>query len=124
MQEPNITLSPKHGVNPCIPACFFCGKDKNILLLMGRINEADDEAPKNTVFDQEPCNDCAELLEQGFMLIVVENGTREDDNNPPRTGQQVVVKQEAAERLFDTPPKCGWSYIHRDIAQKLGIIKS
>lgn len=24
-----ITLSPKYGVNPTIPVCFWCGEEKN-----------------------------------------------------------------------------------------------
>lgn len=30
-----IKLSPKYGVNPTIPVCFWCGKEKNEIALMG-----------------------------------------------------------------------------------------
>ena len=33
----SIKISPKHGVNPTIPRCFFCGKEKNMVALLGRI---------------------------------------------------------------------------------------
>lgn len=42
----SIKLSPKHGVNPTIPVCFFCGKPKNEIALMGRMGGKEDiEAP-------------------------------------------------------------------------------
>lgn len=28
MASNNITLSPKYGVNPTIPVCFWCGESK------------------------------------------------------------------------------------------------
>ena len=31
----SILLSPKHGVNPTIPVCFWCGREKNEVALMG-----------------------------------------------------------------------------------------
>lgn len=31
----SIKVSPKYGVNPTIPVCFFCGKPKNEIALMG-----------------------------------------------------------------------------------------
>lgn len=42
----SIKISPKHGVNPTIPVCFFCGKPKNEIALMGRMGGKEDiEAP-------------------------------------------------------------------------------
>ena len=35
----SIKLSPKHGLNPTIATCFYCGKDKNELILAGKINK-------------------------------------------------------------------------------------
>ena len=32
----NIKISPKHGLNPLIPKCFFCGKEKNEIAILGR----------------------------------------------------------------------------------------
>lgn len=50
----SIKISPKHGVNPTIPVCFFCGKPKNEIALMGRMGGKEDiEAPRNLVLDEE-----------------------------------------------------------------------
>lgn len=35
----SIELSPKYGVNPTIPVCFWCGKEKNEIALMGRVRK-------------------------------------------------------------------------------------
>lgn len=40
----SIRLSPKHGLNPSISVCFFCGEDKNEIILPGKL-EGDAEAP-------------------------------------------------------------------------------
>ncbi len=92
----SIRLSEKYGVNPCIPKCFFCGENKNELLLFGRIN-GDIEAPKNTVFDKNPCDKCQEYMKLGVILISVKDGT--DNENPYRTGGWCVVKDSAISKF-------------------------
>jgi len=94
----NIRLSPKHGVNPCIPKCFVCGEDKNEILLMGRL-KGDMEAPKGMVFDQSPCEQCKEYMKQGIILISVDEEKTDDPQNPWRTGGWAVIKQSAVERM-------------------------
>ena len=34
-----IKISPKYGVNPTIPVCFWCGKQKNEIALMGHMKD-------------------------------------------------------------------------------------
>lgn len=98
-----IRISPKHGLNPTIPVCFFCGKEKNQLILMGRLKD-DAEAPKNTFFDYEPCEECRKKFDQGILLIGVSETS--PDGRPPiakgayPTGVYAVLKREAIERLF------------------------
>lgn len=65
----SIKLSPKHGLNPTIATCFFCGKDKNELILAGRINRNDDEMPMHTIIDYEPCDECKAKMNKGITLI-------------------------------------------------------
>ena len=102
-----LYLSPKHGLNPSIEKCFFCNGDKSVILF-GRIpdgNGGEKEAPRAAVLNQEPCDKCKGLMDQGIILISVdEEKTGEDTNNPYRTGGWVVVKEEAIVRAFsDTP---------------------
>lgn len=94
-----IILSPKHGVNPVIPICFFCGGKKNEIALLGKL-KGDVEAPKNAILDYEPCDKCKEMMSQGVTLIEVEM-TPYSENQPPISGNAypsgrfVVVKPEA-----------------------------
>lgn len=96
-----IKLSPKHGLNSVIPCCFFCGKEKNEILLPGRL-PGDVEAPKGVVWDKEPCQECAGYMEQGIILISVkDNPADKDRENPYRTGGWCVVKEEFITRNID-----------------------
>ena len=92
----SIRLSPKHGVNPAIPKCFYCHQDKNEILLLGYIQK-DKEAPKNAVWDEEPCTTCQEYMKQGIILISVKESS--DMSNPNRTGGFWVIKDEAIKRF-------------------------
>lgn len=115
-----IEVSPKHGVNPTIPVCFWCGQDKGEIALLGRVREKDHngravrgsdlEAPMKMVLDYEPCDCCKEQFRQGVQLI--ECSTSAPDGRPPLskdecgnevfpTGRTVVMKEEAAQRIFN-----------------------
>ena len=100
MKKNEIRLSPKHGVNPAVPVCFFCGQDKNEVILAGRLRD-DAEAPRKAVWDKQPCDTCAEYMRQGVILISVREGS--DGENPYRTGGFAVVKAEAIERIVQPP---------------------
>lgn len=67
-----ITLSKNHGVNPCIPVCFWCGEDKNEIALLGKLPD-DAEAPHRAIMDFEPCEKCKSFMDQGITLIGVTN---------------------------------------------------
>lgn len=105
----NLRLSPKHGVNPCIPICCWCGKEKNEIALLGRL-KGDAEAPKSAILDYEPCDDCMEKFNLGVVLIEVTD-IQPSDKRPPISCQNdmkvyptfrySVIKLDAAERLFN-----------------------
>ena len=100
----SIKLSPKYGVNPTIPVCFFCGESKNEIALMGHIGDGrkheDFEAPKYVVLDYVPCDCCMEKFSQGVLIIEVTR-TPLPDNRPQiaegayPTGRHVVVRKGA-----------------------------
>lgn len=99
----SIRISPKHGLNPTIPVCFFCGKPKNELVLMGKL-KGDAEAPKNVCLDYEPCDACKAMFEGNILLMGVMTTPNGDqppiqDNLYP-TGSYVVITREATERVF------------------------
>lgn len=107
----SILLSPKHGLNPFIPKCFYCLKDKNEIILAGKMKpqkdargnviDRDPEAPRNVVMDMEPCDECKGFMEQGVILVSVRD--EEQSENPYRTGGWVVLKAEAVQKIIQPP---------------------
>lgn len=99
----SIRISPKHGVNPTIPVCFFCGKEKKQVALLGKLKD-DAEAPRNMVLDYEPCDDCKALFEENILLMGVTETS--PDGRPPiqgnlyPTGSYAVVKPHIIPQLF------------------------
>ena len=106
-----ITLSPKHGVNPSMDLCFWCGQPKGIILC-GRMHEkkgdrTDVEAPKGMVMNLEPCDKCKENFSLGVQIIeVTDDGSKfnndltfaikaEDNKVKWPTGRFVVMKAES-----------------------------
>lgn len=95
----SIKLSPKHGLNPTIPVCFFCGNEKNEIALLGKIDREDSEAPRKLIMDFEPCDECKKKFAEGVLIIEVTQtpeyiGMPIAENAYP-TGRYVVVKPEA-----------------------------
>lgn len=105
-----IKLSPKHGVNPTIPVCFFCGEEKNEVALLGKIGDGrkneDFEAPMHMVLNYEPCDKCKEQWSKGVAVIEVTE-TPFPDGRPPiqknlyPTGRHVVIRTEAWNNTVD-----------------------
>jgi hypothetical protein len=94
----SIRLSERHGVNPAIPCCYFCGKEKDEIVLFGRL-KGDVAAPRKAVLDKVPCDECAEYMKKGIILISVENGW-DGKGEPFRTGRFVVVKEDALRKVI------------------------
>jgi hypothetical protein len=108
-KDKSIKLSPKHGVNPCIPICCWCGKEKNEIALLGKLKE-DAEAPRNAVLDYEPCEECQAKFNMGVVLIEVTKNQPNENVMPIQeqygiplypTFRYSVIKLEAAKRLFE-----------------------
>ena len=122
-----IRISPKHGVNPSMSRCYFCGGEKNELILTGML-PGDAEAPREAVWNTEPCDQCKEYMKQGVIIISVRDGEDErmareqqefEHNHPPtranrqrgihyipnphRTAGWWVVKDEALQRFVQPP---------------------
>lgn len=111
----SIPLSPKHGVNPTIPVCAWCGEHKNEIAFMGRIKTdirgEDPKAPMYTVLDYEPCDKCKEQWSKGVTVISVTT-QRPTPYRPPiqvqkdgtelyPTMRMVVVRPESINRILD-----------------------
>lgn len=112
----SIKLSPKYGVNPTIPICFWCGEDKNEIALLGRIGDGrkgeDIEAPMHMVLDYNPCDKCVANMALGVTCVEVvdipphKNMPEFVDGHYP-TGRWNVIKPDAARRIFNLDVEAG-----------------
>lgn len=98
----SIKLSPKHGLNPSLSQCFYCGGDKGEIIIPGRMKD-DMEAPRQAVWNMEPCDQCEHYMKQGVILIEVDEAKSTDRQNPYRAGGWCVVTDEAIERIITDP---------------------
>ena len=105
----SIKLSPRYGVNPTIPVCFWCGKERGEIALMGHIGDGrkheDFEAPKHMVIDFEPCEECKKNMELGFTIMEATDTPNsvskiEMQSGVYPTGRFVVLKTDVAHRIF------------------------
>ena len=102
----SIKISEKHGVNPTMPLCFFCGEEKNEIVLLGKL-PGDVEAPRHMWIpgDYEPCEKCKEKWAQGVALIEVTDHENFEKQPPLYDGvyltdKVAVIKEEACDRIF------------------------
>ena len=104
-----IRVSPRHGVNPSMAMCFFCGKSKGLVLL-GKL-PYDEKAPKECIVDYQPCEECAEHWKEGTPIIRCTAAAIYD--RPPivegvwPTGAWCVISNESAEMMFNDKERIG-----------------
>lgn len=124
----NIKISPKYGVNPCIPVCFFCGEEKNEVALLGRIGKGteDIEAPRHALLDYEPCEECLKKMATGITLVEVSNTP--SDNQPPiienayPTGNWWVVDEDFVRSNIQPSELAEQVIVHRKCLVNAGAI--
>lgn len=98
----SIRISEKHGVNPSLDTCFFCGEPKAVVMF-GKL-KGDAEAPRKVMLNYEPCGDCAKKMAEGITCVEV---TTQANGMPPiqdelyPTGRWCVIKKEAAKAVFN-----------------------
>lgn len=126
----SIRLSEKHGLNPSMCQCFFCGETKAIAL-MGRLKD-DAEAPRQCVMDYEPCETCQTHMSHGVTLIEVSE-TQPLDGRPPMIargdkkvyplGSWIVMTPDAVKRLFNAEMSAGQSvFVDSEIINRLNEV--
>lgn len=94
-----IRISKKHGANPSISTCAWCGKEKGEIVLLGYI-EGDVQAPRNIIVNYDPCDECKKSWSQGVAVIEVVRTPNNIDQLPIAkdaypTGRMVVIKETA-----------------------------
>jgi hypothetical protein len=101
--KPNgIRLHGKHGVNPTMGMCFFCGGETGEIGLLGY--NKNKEAPKHAVLNYVPCDVCAYTFSKGTLLIEVTeaspDGRPEIQKGLYPTGYYMLMKSSAAQGIF------------------------
>lgn len=81
-----IALHAKHGLNPTLCTCFFCGEETGEIALLGAAYKG--EAPRHMCIGLEPCAKCKEKY-HGMVLIV------EVDVSETPTGRWVAIPKDA-----------------------------
>ena len=105
MKNDDIKLSPKHGLNPTIPVCFYCGEEKNEVALLGKIDKNDSEAPMRCIINYEPCDKCKEK-QKDYVLLVTATEKPQGDLPPiqgnlyPIPGKSLWAKDDAVKSWF------------------------
>lgn len=121
-----IKLSPKYGVNPTIPICFWCGKTKDQVALMGRIGDArkgeDIEAPRDIILDYEPCERCKKHMALGTTVMEASTEPNEVTDIEIQegvypTGRWVVITPDAAKRVFGIPENENKCFLEEEVFQ-------
>lgn len=104
-----ITPSPQHGVNPSMALCFFCGESKGLVML-GKLKD-DAKAPREGIYDYQPCDKCAENWKKGTPIIRCTSAPVYD--RPPivegawPTGAWCVIDNAVAEEMLVDKDKVG-----------------
>jgi hypothetical protein len=99
----SLRLHPKYGVNPTVVICYWCGKERGDLALLGAAYKG--EAPRNMCLDYEPCEECRTKMSLGVVIIEVADSPRSEkqialQEGAYPTGRWVVMTREAAERKW------------------------
>lgn len=81
-----MIMNKQHGANPTIPICFYCGKDKDEIVLLGKLPK-DKKAPKRCLLDYIPCPECQKEMDNGITLI-------ETAKTPAMNGQPPIARNE------------------------------
>lgn len=80
-----------------ITKCFYCGHDKNQIIMNTRLTEAAAEKVEKMhgkVVDMEPCDKCKKYMELGIICI-----SCKDDDPEYRTGGWAVISEDGFKKL-------------------------
>lgn len=98
--------------HPSLMQCFFCLEPCGVAVQ--RRATITPICPEKAVHDLTPCDTCAGYMKEGIILISVRDGEPQT-LNPHRTGAFIVIKEEAARRLFKPPGhpvfKHRWAFV-------------
>ena len=99
----SIRLSEKHGVNPSMDVCFYCGEVTGIAL-MGKISTKDNhdvEAPRYCCSSVTPCDKCKEKYKDYVLMVEAKSS---DPKNPQPSGRWFALKKEVLNPVYRNSP--------------------
>lgn len=99
MNKDSIRISEKHGVNPSMMTCFYCGEVTGIAL-MGKL-PGDAEAPRQCCCSVEPCDKCKEKFKDYVLMVEAQSS---DSKDPQPTGRWFALKKEALNPMYRNSP--------------------
>ena len=115
----SIPISPKYGLNSFIPCCFWCGREKSMLVIPGRL-PGDEPAPRGSIIDTEPCDDCHDKMKSvmdnnGVLIFEVDKKENVGDKavfGPVQkdfyvTGRMVGITEDKFNEWFPTTEETG-----------------
>lgn len=128
----SVRLHREHGVNPTIPLCFWCGKPRNEVVLLGAAYKG--QAPRRMLMDYEPCDTCKANMAQGITLIEATHKPQHNNQTGIQedvypTGRWAVITEEAVPKAFDSASsvavlKHRKAFIDVAAAEKLGLFRT
>lgn len=103
-RKDEIRISEKHGVNPSMGTCFWCGQDDGTIILFGKL-PGDKEAPRHAIVSYEPCKKCEANFALGILLFEAREepllaGQMPIHEGMYPTGRYFVVRPNMIERAF------------------------
>lgn len=123
-----MTDDKKLGVALAKELCPICAKEiegpilMNTRLTSGEAEKVEKLHGQVIGWSKEPCAECKEMKEKGFVLIGAVEKKTTDVTNPYRSGNIWVVAHSVATDLFgENPPKSGVAFIDVNVAQQMGL---
>lgn len=136
----DLKLDDKHAANPSVETCFLCGEAMGVVLF-GKLSEEQkyllkeagasdprdpDRAPFRICFGNH-CDQCADHMKSGVILISADEERSTDPRNPYRTGGWCVVRDEAIQRIVGDPELREWilerrmAFVPDDVWDAIGL---
>lgn len=123
MREPKLEVA--------LTKCFFCGKDDKIVMNSKLTKQHADNVKKvhGKVIDTDPCNACSEYMDQGIIIIGIQDNEGGKEN-PYRTGFFCVVTEDGMKRMLQDDEdtlnatlKSRMIYIEETAYVKMGLLQ-
>lgn len=135
-----LRLHPEHGVAPFLDNCFYCGESRGLVLAGMSCNKLAMAAGQKEGYSRwgnnaicsskEPCDKCKGYMDQGIILIGVDEKKTTDMDNPYRTGRFAVVRDRVIEQAVTDPElsesilKARVAFMPDEVFEMLGIPES